>query len=105
MESVSPAYVYVVIAAYNEGAVIARVATDVCRAGYRVVVVDDGSPERTGDFARGGGAIVIRHPLNLGQGAALQTGIGHALAQAAAVIVPFDADGQHRVSDIARLTA
>jgi polyprenyl-phospho-N-acetylgalactosaminyl synthase len=105
MEVISPAQVYVVIAAYNEGAVIARVVTDVSRAGYRVVVVDDGSPDTTAGIAHAAGAIVIRHPFNLGQGAALQTGIEYALAQAAAVIVTFDADGQHRVSDIARLTA
>jgi polyprenyl-phospho-N-acetylgalactosaminyl synthase len=47
--------------------------------------------------------VVIRHPFNLGQGAALQTGIDYALAQAAEVIVTFDADGQHRLSDISRL--
>jgi glycosyltransferase involved in cell wall biosynthesis len=105
MEVISPAQVYVVIAAYNEGAVIARVVTDVSRAGYQVIVVDDGSPDTTADIAYAAGAIVIRHPFNLGQGAALQTGIEYALAQAAAVIVTFDADGQHRVSDIARLTA
>jgi glycosyltransferase involved in cell wall biosynthesis len=104
MEVISPAQVYVVIAAYNEGAVIARVVTDVSRAGYQVIVVDDGSPDTTADIAHAAGAIVIRHPFNLGQGAALQTGIEYALAQAAAVIVTFDADGQHRVSDIARLT-
>src|SRR5262249_60109785 len=49
------------------------------------------------------GAAVVSHPLNLGQGAALQTGMDYALAQAAEVIVTFDADGQHRVSDISRL--
>src|SRR5215471_18129703 len=105
MEPVLPAQVYVVIAAYNEGAVIARVVTDVGNAGYRVVVVDDGSLDKTADVARAAGAIVIRHPFNLGQGAALQTGIDYALAQAAAVIVTFDADGQHRVADIGRLTS
>jgi polyprenyl-phospho-N-acetylgalactosaminyl synthase len=47
--------------------------------------------------------VVIRHPFNLGQGAALQTGIDYALAQAAEFIVTFDADGQHQVPDIARL--
>ena len=104
MEPVLPAQVYVVIAAYNEGTVIARVVTDVGNAGYRVVVVDDGSLDRTADVARAAGAIVVRHPFNLGQGAALQTGIDYALAHAAAVVVTFDGDGQHRVSDIARLT-
>jgi glycosyltransferase involved in cell wall biosynthesis len=105
MAAVSPTQVYVVIPAYNEGAVIARVLADVCRAGYRAVVVDDGSRDGTADIARAAGATVVEHPLNLGQGAALQTGIDCALAQAAEVIVTFDADGQHRVSDIARLTA
>jgi glycosyltransferase involved in cell wall biosynthesis len=105
MELVSPAQVYVVIAAYNEGAVISRVVTEVRRAGYQVVVVDDGSPDTTADIARAAGATVIEHPFNLGQGAALQTGIEYALTQGAGFIVTFDADGQHRVSEISRLTA
>ena len=105
MAPVSSAQVYVVIAAYNEDAVIARVVTDVRRAGYRLVVVDDGSRYATTDVARAADATVVAHPLNLGQGAALQTGIDYALAQDAEIIVTFDADGQHRVSDIVRLTA
>jgi polyprenyl-phospho-N-acetylgalactosaminyl synthase len=100
---VSRSQVYVVIPAYNEGSVISRVVGEVKRAGYSVVVVDDGSSDGTADEARTGGAVVITHPFNLGQGAALQTGIDYALAQAAEVIVTFDADGQHRVSDISRL--
>ena len=103
MDIVSPERVYVVIAAYNEGAVISRVVTDVRRAGYQVVVVDDGSPDATAELARAAGATVIEHPLNLGQGAALQTGIDYAVAHSAALVVTFDADGQHRVSDISRL--
>jgi glycosyltransferase involved in cell wall biosynthesis len=105
MELISPAQVYVVIAAYNEGAVISRVVTEVRRAGYQVVLVDDGSPDTTADIARAAGATVIEHPFNLGQGAALQTGIEYGLTQGAAFIVTFDADGQHRVSEISRLTA
>jgi polyprenyl-phospho-N-acetylgalactosaminyl synthase len=105
MAAVTPEQVHVVIPAYNEGAVIARVVTDARRAGYRVVVVDDGSRDGTADIARTDGATMVEHPLNLGQGAALQTGIDYALAQDAEIIVTFDADGQHRVSDIARLTA
>jgi glycosyltransferase involved in cell wall biosynthesis len=104
MELASPAQIYVVIAAYNEGVVISRVVTEVRRVGYQVVVVDDGSSDATADIARTAGAIVIKHPFNLGQGAALQTGIEYASAQSAAIIVTFDADGQHRVSDISRLT-
>jgi polyprenyl-phospho-N-acetylgalactosaminyl synthase len=105
VELISPAQVYVVIAAYNEGAVISRVVTEVRRAGYQVVLVDDGSPDTTADIARAAGATVIEHPFNLGQGAALQTGIEYAQTQGAAFIVTFDADGQHRVSEISRLTA
>jgi glycosyltransferase involved in cell wall biosynthesis len=96
---------YVVIAAYNEAAMIARVVTDVGRAGYRVIVVDDGSKDATSQVAKAAGAIVIQHPFNLGQGAALQSGIDLALANGAEVIVTFDADGQHGAADISRLTA
>jgi len=104
MELRSPHDVFVVIAAYNEARVIARVIADVGSAGHRVIVVDDGSRDGTGDVAAAAGATVIRHPVNLGQGAALQTGIDFALAQGAEIIVTFDADGQHRASDIAALT-
>ena len=100
---VSRSRVYVVIPAYNEGSIISRVVAEVKRAGYAVVVVDDGSSDATAEEARTADAVVISHPFNLGQGAALQTGIAYALAQPAEFIVTFDADGQHRVSDISRL--
>jgi polyprenyl-phospho-N-acetylgalactosaminyl synthase len=103
MDLVSRGQVYVVIPAYNEGTVIFRVVSDVKRAGYSVVVIDDGSSDTTAEQARAAGATVIQHPFNLGQGAALQSGIEYALAQTAECIVTFDADGQHRVSDISRL--
>ena len=101
---VSRAQMYVVIPAYNEGPVISRVVSEVKRASYALVVVDDGSSDATAEEARAAGAGVIAHPFNLGQGAALQTGIDYAVAQGAEVIITFDADGQHRVSDVARLT-
>jgi glycosyltransferase involved in cell wall biosynthesis len=103
MDLVSRGQVYVVIPAYNEGTVIFRVVSDVKRAGYSVVVIDDGSSDTTAEQARAAGATVIKHPFNLGQGAALQSGIEYALTQATECIVTFDADGQHRVSDISRL--
>jgi polyprenyl-phospho-N-acetylgalactosaminyl synthase len=96
--------IWVVIAAYNEARVIARVVGEVARRGYHVVVVDDGSADGTADSAAAAAA-VVRHPVNLGQGAALQTGIDYALQQGADAIVTFDADGQHRASDIERLVA
>lgn len=96
--------VWVVIAAYNEATVIARVVGDVARRGYHVVVVDDGSADDTAERASAA-TIVVRHPINLGQGAALQTGIDCALQHEADVVVTFDADGQHRAADIESLLA
>ena len=94
---------WVSCAAYNEAAMIGRVVSELRRAGYRTVVVDDGSADATGPIAAAAGAHVVTHPLNLGQGAALQTGMGYALSRGAEVLVTFDADGQHRVADIRRL--
>lgn len=95
-----PSRVHVVIAAYNEAAIIGSVVLELRRSGYPVIVVDDGSSDRTSDIALTSGAIVLRHPINLGQGAALQTGLDYALAGGAEFIVTFDADGQHRSGDI-----
>jgi polyprenyl-phospho-N-acetylgalactosaminyl synthase len=95
--------IWIVVAAFNEAAVLSPIVSDLVRRSYRVVVVDDGSHDATGQIALSAGATVVTHPVNLGQGAALQTGINFALQQAADYIVTFDADGQHRPSDIARL--
>lgn len=90
----------VVVPAYREAAVIAGVvATLVGRFG-EVVVVDDGSRDATGDLAAAAGATVLRHPVNLGQGAALQTGFEYAAQQPWVThVLTFDADGQHHVDD------
>jgi polyprenyl-phospho-N-acetylgalactosaminyl synthase len=96
---------WVVIAAYNEGRAIGRVLAELASLPYRVVVVDDGSTDASGEIAAHAGAEVLRHPINLGQGAALQTGIEYALLRGASHVVTFDADGQHRVEDIAALLA
>ena len=95
--------VWLVIPAYNEAAVIGRVVADLVRRRYNVVVVDDGSTDETGRNAAAAGAIIVTHPINLGQGAALQTGIQFALQNCAETIVTFDADGQHRAADIEAL--
>ena len=95
--------IWVVMAAYNEAKVIADVVADAKSFGHCAVVVDDGSTDGTAEVAAGAGATVISHPINLGQGAALQTGLDFALAQGAEIIVTFDADGQHRATDIAGL--
>jgi glycosyltransferase involved in cell wall biosynthesis len=103
--SVSPVTTWVVIAAYCEEPVIARVVAQLKERGYQVVVVDDGSSDRTGELAGAAGAVVLRHPINLGQGAGLQTGIVFALAQGAECVVTFDGDGQHRSQEVATLVA
>ena len=95
--------IWIIIPACNEGPVIGEVVAAV-RASYRrVVVVDDCSRDGTGAAALSAGAVVLRHPVNLGQGAALETGIRYALSRGADRLVTFDADGQHRAGDIAVL--
>jgi glycosyltransferase involved in cell wall biosynthesis len=92
---------WIVMAAYNEAGVIARILTELGRSYRNIVVVSDGSTDDTVNQAVNGGAVVLSHAINLGQGAALQTGIDYALSRGAELICTFDADGQHRVSDIA----
>jgi glycosyltransferase involved in cell wall biosynthesis len=99
----SAADIWIVIAAYNEDTVIAEVVRPLVEAGHQVVVVDDGSQDRTVARARDGGAAIVRHAINRGQGAALQSGLRYALNQGAQVLVTFDADGQHSAGDIPRL--
>lgn len=97
--------VWIVIAAYNEEAAIGRVVSDLGQTYPNVVVVDDGSADRTGNAALAAGATVLGHAINRGQGAALQTGISYAMRQDADVVVTFDADGQHRVEDLPQMLA
>lgn len=94
---------WVVVAAYNEASVIGRVIDNLRAQFANVVVVDDGSGDDTAGQALAGGAVVLRHIVNLGQGAALQTGIAFALRRGAERIGTFDADGQHRVADLVNL--
>lgn len=97
--------IWIVMPAYNEGRAIVTVIGKVRAAGYPLVVVDDGSSDNTAIVARSAGAHVVEHPINLGQGAALQTGLDYARARNATIMVTFDADGQHRVDDIPALVA
>lgn len=91
---------WVIIPAYNEGEVIRGVVEEVRRFCRNVVLIDDGSADDTALHARAGGATVLRHPINLGQGAALQTGIEFAKRSNATYIATFDADGQHDINDV-----
>lgn len=92
-------HTYVVIPAYNEGRVLRKVVDSVCKSFARIIVVNDGSSDDTAQVLRHLPVTVTTHLINLGQGAALQTGITLALEMGARYIVTFDADGQHRAED------
>lgn len=91
--------VWVIIPLYNEATVIGEVVEGLLPTFSNVVCIDDGSSDGGGAIARGAGARIVTHPINLGQGAALQTGFEYALEHGAEYVVTFDADGQHRVID------
>lgn len=97
-------HVWIVIPAFNEATIIGDVISGVRSVFANVVCVDDGSRDDTADRALAAGAHVVPHPVNLGQGAAIQTGVEYARSRpGAAVFVTFDADGQHQVKDVIRM--
>jgi len=101
---IDTAGVWIIVPAFNEASVIGDVVADLRAVFDHVVCVDDGSRDDTADVALRAGAHVVSHPVNLGQGAAIQTGVEYARRQpGAAVFVTFDADGQHRVIDVSAM--
>ncbi len=92
----------IVIPAYNEEPKVAEAVRGALQVADRVLVVDDGSSDRTADIAAAAGATVVRHPVNRGLGGALGTGIVGALRIGADAIATMDADGQHRPQDVRR---
>jgi glycosyltransferase involved in cell wall biosynthesis len=95
---------WLVIPLYNEEQVIATVIADALRTFDKIVCVNDGSTDGSARQARSAGAVVVDHPVNLGQGAALQTGIEYACTDPEMrFVVTFDADGQHRPYDAAHM--
>lgn len=95
--------VWIVVPAFNEEATIQDAVAGLRAISCDVVVIDDCSTDATALRASAAGACVLKHSVNLGQGAALQTGITFALNRGATHIVTFDADLQHRVEDIPQL--
>ena len=98
---------FLLLPAYNEAAHLPSVLAELGALGgdFKVVVVDDGSRDATAEVARAGGALVVRHPFNLGYGAALQTGYKFALEQGARFLVQMDSDGQHDPAQIEKILA
>ena len=97
--------IFVIIPCYNEAAVIRNTVIEVLRHGYRVVIIDDSSKDNSKNELKGLPVYYLRHRVNLGQGAALQTGIDFALKKGAKYFVTFDADGQHDSDDIPGMVA
>ncbi|WP_267615482.1 glycosyltransferase family 2 protein [Gordonia bronchialis] len=98
--------VWLVIPVYNEAQVIRDVVTHARQTFPNIVCVDDGSSDDSAAEIRAAGVHLVRHPVNLGQGAAIQTGVEYARAQPGArFFVTFDADGQHQVDDVSAMIA
>jgi glycosyltransferase involved in cell wall biosynthesis len=92
--------VWVIVPVFNEASVIAGVVEELLATFPHVVCVDDGSGDPSSVEITKTGAHLVRHPVNLGQGASLQTGLSYALARPGSrYFLTFDADGQHRVED------
>ena len=92
---------FVIIPAYNEEKKIGRVLSGLFSQGLEnIIVVDDGSGDNTAEVAKSAGAVVLRHEVNRGQGASLQTGDEYAVENGVSTVVHFDADGQFNPADI-----
>lgn len=96
-------FIAVVIPAFNEEKKIAKVVNEVARWVNMVVVINDGSIDQTAIVVKNRKAKVISHLINLGQGAALQTGFDYVKQLRADVVVTFDADGQFKASEIPKV--
>jgi polyprenyl-phospho-N-acetylgalactosaminyl synthase len=97
--------IFIIIPAFNEEGKIGSVIKDARKYADEIVVIDDGSSDRSSEQAERAGAKVISHRINRGQGAALETGNRYALANGADIIVHFDADGQFLSGEIPEIIA
>lgn len=104
-KSTSPQHITVILPAYNEEVSIGSVVLLTRFYADNVIVVDDGSSDRTAEIARKAGAEVIIHEVNTGKGGALKTGFEAAAGMGTDVVVTMDSDGQHNPSEIPKLVA
>lgn len=91
---------FIIIPAYNETEVIVMTVQPLIEKGYEVVVIDDGSKTNIEKYLENTNVHFLKHEINLGQGAALQTGMDYAKQYQPDYVVHFDADGQHSFEDI-----
>ena len=94
--------VSIIIPVYNEAGIIENIVSDIkaLYPAYEIIVINDGSTDNTVAEAQGAGATVFSHPYNIGNGAAVKSGIRVATGD---ILVFMDADGQHNPEDIAKL--
>jgi glycosyltransferase involved in cell wall biosynthesis len=93
----------IIIPVYNEAEVIKKVVDDLSKKFKYIVCVEDGSIDASADLIAQTKAFLVQHPINMGQGAALQTGIEFARLLPVKYFATFDADGQHRVEDVEKM--
>lgn len=95
---------WLIIPCYNEEPVIGEVISSALATFPNIVAVNDGSVDNSAQAIHKAGAHLVNHPVNLGQGAGIQTGLEYARGQPGAqFFVTFDADGQHQVKDVVRM--
>jgi len=92
--------IFVVVPALNESKQIGIVLGDIKKVKLPIIVIDDGSLDTTYDIAKESSAIVLKHNINLGKGAAIKTGCEAAISLGADAMILMDSDGQHKASDI-----
>lgn len=103
-QAITDKKIFIVIPVYNEGMVFRDMIESVLQKNIAdIIVVDDGSDEPVAKKLAGLRVVILRHRVNLGQGAALQTGFLYARKKGADIVITFDADGQHDANDISRL--
>ncbi len=98
-KNISP-NLYVIVPAYKEQSHIGQTVRSILEYSPNVLVVDDGSRDKTSEYAEEAGAVVLRHKDNRGKGEALKTGFQYARDQACDLVITMDADGQHRPDEI-----
>jgi len=91
---------WVIIPAYNEERMVEGVIKKTKKYAVNIIVVDDGSKDKTYEIAKKSKVIALKHIVNLGKGAALKTGCDYAIKKGAKILIAIDADGQHEPKEI-----